>query len=186
MISTEKSIESSISLFSFTKSPPFIKLYHRFLHISMMHRRRRYDVMLRIMMLLRFVPQWCDVCHKMRRSHASLGEAVIIGNANIICCRQTSFKKVTFVLVDKSDFFVGTGDRNWTCTVSHWNLNPARLPVPPRLHIYNAKCQMHNAKSLLTFIIILQIFKKSSLFMKISIIFNGLQTAKQYHSPQGE
>ena len=37
------------------------------------------------MMLLHFVPQWCDVCHKMWRSHASLGEAVIIGVANIIC-----------------------------------------------------------------------------------------------------
>jgi len=29
----------------------------------------------------------------MWRSHASLGEAVIIGEANIICRRQTSFKK---------------------------------------------------------------------------------------------
>ena len=33
----------------------------------------------------------------MWRSHASLGEAVIIGAANIICRRQTSFKKRTFV-----------------------------------------------------------------------------------------
>ncbi len=33
----------------------------------------------------------------MWRSHASLGEAVIIGTANIICRRQTSFKKRTFV-----------------------------------------------------------------------------------------
>ena len=44
-----------------------------------------------------FHSQWCDVCHKMWRSHASLGEAVIIGEANIICRRQTSFKKRTFV-----------------------------------------------------------------------------------------
>ena len=33
----------------------------------------------------------------MWRSHTSLGEAVIIGEANIICRRQTSFKKRTFV-----------------------------------------------------------------------------------------
>jgi len=31
--------------------------------------------------------------------HTSLGEAVIIGEANIICRRQTSFKKRIFVLV---------------------------------------------------------------------------------------
>ena len=42
----------------------------------------------------------------MWQSHTSLGVAVIIGEANIICRRQTSFKKRTFVLVDKSAFFV--------------------------------------------------------------------------------
>ena len=26
-------------------------------------------------------------------------------------------------------------NRNRTCTVSHWNLNPARLPVPPYPHM---------------------------------------------------
>ena len=46
--------------------------------------------------------------------HTSLGEAVIIGGANIICRRQTSFKKRTFVLVDKSAFFVGGDDGNRT------------------------------------------------------------------------
>ena len=45
------------------------------------------------MMLLHFVSQWCDVCLKMWRSHTSSGEAVIIGEANIICRRQTSLKK---------------------------------------------------------------------------------------------
>ena len=45
------------------------------------------------------------------RRHTSLGVAVIIGTANIICRRQTSFKKRTFVLVDKSAFFVGRGRR---------------------------------------------------------------------------
>ena len=42
-------------------------------------------------------------------------EANIIGVANIICRRQTSFKKRTFVLVDKGSFFVG-GDR-WIRTI---------------------------------------------------------------------
>ena len=45
------------------------------------------------MMLLHFVSQWCDVYLKMWRSHTSSGEAVIIGEANIICRRQTSLKK---------------------------------------------------------------------------------------------
>ena len=34
----------------------------------------------------------------------------IIGKTNIICRRQTSFKKATFVLVDKCGLFVGAGD----------------------------------------------------------------------------
>ena len=38
--------------------------------------------------------------------HASFGEDVIVGEDVIICQRQTSFKKRTFVLVDKSAFFV--------------------------------------------------------------------------------
>ena len=65
------------------------------------------------MMLLHFVPQWCDVCPKMWRSHASLGEAVIIGGANIICRRQTSFKKRTFVGRQKCVF----------CWLRRWDLN---------------------------------------------------------------
>ena len=64
----------------------------------MMHRLRRYDVFrfaqndvapLRSAMM-RCLPQ-CAV------RHTSLGVAVIIGVANIICRRQTSFKKRTFV-----------------------------------------------------------------------------------------
>jgi len=60
----------------------------------MMHRLQRYDVFrfaqndvapLRSAMM-RCLPQ-CAV------RHTSLGEAVIIGEANIICRRQTSFKK---------------------------------------------------------------------------------------------
>ena len=49
------------------------------------------------MMLLHFVPQWCDVCHKIWRSHASFAKRTSLGEANIICRRQTSFKKRTFV-----------------------------------------------------------------------------------------
>ena len=59
----------------------------------MMHRLRRYDV-------FRFAQN--DVARFTRNDamfaqcavrHASLGKAVIIGAANIICRRQTSFKK---------------------------------------------------------------------------------------------
>ena len=87
-------------------------------------------------MLLHFVPQWCDVCPSMcpqariiRRSrhHWAL--------PNIICRRQTSFKKRTFVLVDKSTFFVGARNGTWTRTVNHTPLKRARLPVPPLSHI---------------------------------------------------
>ena len=63
----------------------------------MMHRLRRYDAFASQKWCCSRWSQWCDVCHKMWRSHASLGEAVIIGEANIICRRQTSFKKRTFV-----------------------------------------------------------------------------------------
>ncbi len=56
----------------------------------MMHRRWRYDVMLCIMMLLVLLAM-------MRCLLQNISEAVIIGEVNIICRRQTSFKKVTFV-----------------------------------------------------------------------------------------
>ena len=52
----------------------------------------------------------------MRCLQITLGEADIISEGNIIsvsviiCQRQTSLKKVTFVLVDKSDFFVGRAE----------------------------------------------------------------------------
>ena len=47
--------------------------------------------------MMRCLPQ-CAV------RHTSLGEAVIIGEANIICRRQTSFKKRTFVGKQKCVF----------------------------------------------------------------------------------
>lgn len=62
----------------------------------MMHRLARYDVMLRIMMLLILFAM-------MRCLPKALVEAVIIHKVNIIgiaiiiCRRQTSFKKTTFV-----------------------------------------------------------------------------------------
>jgi hypothetical protein len=68
----------------------------------MMHLLRKYDVAPLRSAMMRCLPL-CAV------RHASLGEAVIIGGANIICRRQTSFKKRTFILVDKGAFFVGGG-----------------------------------------------------------------------------
>ena len=64
------------------------------------------------MMLLHFVPQWCDVCSMCRQAHI-ISISVIIGEANIICRRQTSFKNAP-LSVDKSAFFVGGADGNWT------------------------------------------------------------------------
>ena len=57
---------------------------------DMMHLLRKYDVAPLRSAMMRCLPQ-CAV------RHTSLGEAVIIGAANIICRRQTSFKKRTFV-----------------------------------------------------------------------------------------
>ena len=59
----------------------------------------------------------------MRCLQITLGEADIISEGNIIsetasfAVRQTSFKKLTFVLIDKGEFFVGRGDRTWTCGI---------------------------------------------------------------------
>ena len=51
---------------------------------------------------------------KMWRSHTSLGEAVIIGEANIICVTGKHHSKNAPLSLDKSAFFVG-GD-NWDRT----------------------------------------------------------------------
>ena len=80
----------------------------------MMHRLRRYDV-------FRFDQNdvapvgrndamfaQCAVRHTSFAQRTSLGVAVIIGVANIICRRQTSFKKRTFVGRQKC-VFVGGG-----------------------------------------------------------------------------
>ena len=42
-------------------------------------------------------------------------------------------KKALQTIVCKA--FTTAGDRNRTCTVSHQNLNLARLPVPPHPHL---------------------------------------------------
>ena len=111
---TENSIDSSASLFSFTKSPPvksnYIKNSGHFHDASPM---ATWCICYANMMLLHLVSQWCDVCHKMWQSHTSLGVAVIIGEANIICRRQTSFKKRTFVGRQKCVFcWRARGDSN--------------------------------------------------------------------------
>ena len=77
----------------------------------MMHLLRKNDVAPLRSAMMRCLPQ-CAV------RHTSLGVAVIIDEVNIICRRQTSFKKVTFVLADKSDFFVGAGGEMCLCNTS--------------------------------------------------------------------
>ena len=59
--------------------------------------------------------QWCDVCPMCRQAHIIRRSRHHWARPNIICRRQTSFKKRTFVLVDKSAFFVGgeRGIRSW-------------------------------------------------------------------------
>ena len=66
-----------------------------------MHLLRKYDVAPLRSAMMRCLPQ-CAV------RHTSLGVAVIIGRCqHHLRDRHTSFKKRTFVLVDKSAFFVG-------------------------------------------------------------------------------
>ena len=74
----------------------------------MMHRRWRYDVMLRIMMLLiLFAMMRCLPSCAAR--HTSLGEAVIIGGDNIICPQANIIQKSRFVQ-RQIGIFVGAGD----------------------------------------------------------------------------
>ena len=59
------------------------------------------------MMLLHFVPRVMRCLPQCAVRHTSFAKRTSLGVAVIICRRQTSFKKRTFVLVDKSAFFVG-------------------------------------------------------------------------------
>jgi len=59
---------------------------------------------LKMMLLVSLAMMRC--LPQMWRSHASLGEAVIIGKAKFICRRQTSFKKGTFVYQTKVPFLL--------------------------------------------------------------------------------
>ena len=87
-------------------------LYHKIDNTSneaspcgdMMHLLRKNDVAPLCSAMMRCLPQ-CAVRHTSFAKRTSLGVAVII------CRRQTSFKKRTFVLVDKSAFFAGRGWR---------------------------------------------------------------------------
>ena len=47
-------------------------------------------------------------------------------------------------------FVPGAGNRTWTCTVAHWNLNPACLPIPPYPHM-RLLYHKHRLKSILFF-----------------------------------
>ena len=97
-MSTEKSIESSTSLFSFIAHLLFPLLYHKFNRLSndtsphgdMMHLLRKYDVA-----PLRFAMMRCLPLCAVR--HTSFAQRTSLAQANIICRRQTSFKKRTFV-----------------------------------------------------------------------------------------
>ena len=78
----------------------------------MMHLLRKYDAAPLRFAMMRCLPQ------NVAKSRI-ISVSVIIGKANIICRRQTSFKKRTFVLVDKSAFFVGGDNWNRTSDLMH-------------------------------------------------------------------
>ena len=93
------------------------------------------------MMLLYFVPQWCDVCHKMWRSHASLGEAVIIGRSPASFAEGKHHSKNAPLSVDKSAFFVG--GRWWIRTTEvKWQQIYSLPPLAAReiSHIMSTWC----------------------------------------------
>ena len=97
----------------------------------MMHLLRKYDVAPLRSAMMRCLPQ-CAV------RHTSLGEAVIIGEANIICRRQTSFKKRTFVGRQKCVFcWQGQKDSNPRPMVLETSTLPTELY--PCVHFCNAQ-----------------------------------------------
>ena len=56
------------------------------------------------------------------------------------CSEHTNHPKKTenpnlSLLQKKVRMLLGTGSGTRTHTVAHWNLNPARLPIPPYPHI---------------------------------------------------
>ena len=121
----------------------------------MMHRLRRYDA---------FASQiWC--CSTAFRNdamfaqcaarHTSLGVTVIIRRSQHHLPRANIIQKRNFCLVDKSSFFVGAGDGNWTRTVkphapqtcasassatpaSHYIIKPLDCQMMHRLRRYDA------------------------------------------------
>ena len=86
---------------------------------------RRYDVFASQIWSSSFHSQWSDVCYKMWQSHTSLGEADIIGNANIICRRQTSLKKDD-CFRNRLFSWQGREDSNPRPTVLEWLRSIAR------------------------------------------------------------
>ena len=146
-MSTEKSIESSTSLFPFVPTSPFLLSSYEFSYLSndvsphgeMMHLLRKHDDAPLHSAMMRCLP--------INISEAtSSGEAVIIGGANIICRRQTSFKKDLFCPVDKRGLFAGAGSGTRTHTVSlptdFESVTSANSIIPA-----NAKVIIHYLKS---------------------------------------
>jgi len=81
-------------------------------------------MLLPLVAMMRCLPQ-CAV------RHTSLGEAVIIGGANIICRRQTSFKKRTFVGRQKCVFCW------WRRNVAYQVHNPPSRSSPIRIREFS-------------------------------------------------
>ena len=111
--------------------PPFLAiLYHKILDMSN-DASPCGDMMFFAslkMMLLHYVSQWCDVCPNVPSgTHHSLQRSSL-GKAHIICQRQTSFKKRTFVGRQKCVFcWQGQEDSNPRPTVLETGTLPAEL-----------------------------------------------------------
>ena len=133
-ISTEKPIESSVSLFSFKKIASFYYIISQnriyFIDASPL---AIWCFSLRSKWCCSFHSQWCDVCTETLGEADIMSEGNIISISDIICQRQTSFKKVTFVSRQKWLFSwwerVDSNHRSWKQQI--YSLSPLATREPP-------------------------------------------------------
>ncbi len=114
-----------------------------------------------------------------RKAHI-IPEGNIIGKANIICQRQTSFKKVTFVYQDKSDFFVWRPRRGIICFASALLAHPSLRLRYRSAHLFAKNmppaCFLH-AKTLSGFEPLLS-YCKQKRHLTVSFLFGDREGAR--------
>ena len=94
------------------------------------------------MMLLHCVSQWCDVCHKMWRSHASLGIAIIIGRSPTSFAEGKHHWKKPSAYAN--GFFLGRGRRIRTRDPRFWRPVLYQLSYTPVVVISTTAILYHN------------------------------------------